>query len=82
MMSNLKVCKYYNTCIDNSMVFANNGDYTKAIATFIQDTSKCSCTKIISDNRMSSVVLHFSCSDSKTFRKALSEFYVSCINTH
>jgi hypothetical protein len=74
-------CKCYQLCIERSLVYAKDGNYREAIASFMSDVQKTECTKIITESgrfQFSKLILDLSTSDLKTFTEALSGFAIDC----
>jgi len=76
-----KPCKCYEKCIERSLVYAEKGNYKEAIASFISDSQKTECTKIICECGRSSfakLILEGSISNLETFTEALKGFTINC----
>jgi len=72
-------CSSYVFCIERSMVYANKGDYTQAVASFFSDVKKSQCTKcILNMGFLAIAIVEGSTATAESFKEALSGFCIDC----
>lgn len=71
------MCNYFNDCIKESMIYANNKNFDDAIKLFISNTSKSKCTKYVYENPLCFIILNQHMNNPEKFEYDLMGFELS-----